>query len=246
MKRWKLSPRNQRRAAVILSIPALLIVVWFIASIWMAVRDTYPDPARDLRMAERSCWVGPSDIQYGAVGTYMDQVLILGGKYWLDYWPRNPEGPTLVPVGQFEFVAVDVPEGTARAELTLELSFYYFPALSEPTWVGPTYAVRERAEEECESGPIELWQDTYVSQGEIAEEGGILFRMETKSPEIPGEMGVWDGHPLNEVSDREIYSRDAWDNQAWARMEAVFYDEAGKELGRAALSTPEGGEELAD
>lgn len=244
MKKWKL-PRLSRGGQTVRN---LAVTAFWLVLLW-GISD-YPirDPVGIFHRAERSCWVGPSDIQYvgdryGTVGTYMDQVVIGTGEYALDYWPRDPEGPTLVPLGQFEFAAVDIPEGTARAELTLELSFYYFPALSDPADAGPTYAVREQAEEERGvSGPIELWQDTYVCQGELAEEGGVLFRAEPKSPGIPGELGVWDGHPLLEVTDRDIYSRAPWDNQAWARMEAVFYGEAGNVLGRAVLSTPEGGQ----
>lgn len=247
MKKWRL-PRLSRgwKTARNLTIAVLwLVLAWGISDYPL------PGPVAQFRRAERIDWVGPSDIQYvgknyGVVGTYMDQVVIGTGMYNLDYWPRNSDGPTLVPKDG-EFVAVDVPEGTARAELTLELAFYYFPAASEPSWVGPTYAVRERAEQEGgEWGPAVLWQDTYVFQGELQKEGGVLFRAEPKSQPVPEEMGVWDGHPLYEVTVRDIYARDPWDNSAWARMTAIFYDAKGTELGRAVLNTPEGGDNFAD
>lgn len=238
--------RLSRGWKVILSIPALLIMAWFLVTMWGFVKKEQRDLVAEFRMAERRYWMGPSEIQYvgdryGVIGTYMDQVVCGQG-----YWPRNLEGPTLVPV-ENAFVAVDVPKGTARAELTLKLSFYYIPALSGPTYAGPTYAVREEAERwSGEAGEVVLWQDIYKVQGELAKEGGVLFRLEPKAPDVPGELGNWDGLPLWEVSHRDNYARDPRDNMAWARMTAIFYDETGAELGRAALQTPEGGENLAD
>lgn len=243
MKKWRL-PRLSRGWKTVRNLT--IAVLWLVLA-WGIIDYPLPGPVAQFRRAERIDWVGPSDIQYvgknyGVVGTYMDQVVIGVGMYNLDYWPRNPDGPTLVPKDN-EFVAVDVPEGTARAELTLELSFYFLPSMSEPTYAGPTYAVRERAELECaDAGPAKLWQDTYVIQGELLEEGGVLFRAEPKSPAVPGELGVWDGGPLHEVTDRAIYARAPWDNSAWAQMTAVFYSENGEELGRAVLTTPGGGE----
>lgn len=239
MKRRRL-PRLSRGWKLALSIPALLIAVCFLASAWAGIKKERWDPVREFRMAERSCWVGPSDIQCAGVGTYMDQVVILDAKYFLKYWPRDPAGPTLVPLYQYDFVAVDVPEGTARAELTLELSFYYFPSPLESSYIYTTYAVRERAEQEWEeAGPADLWQETYITQGVLQKEGGVLFQVKPKTSDIQEEETPnWDSWALLEVSDRSIYSQDPWENGAQAKMEAVFYDETGAELGRAELSTP--------
>lgn len=240
MKKRKL-PRLSRGWEILRN---LTVAVLSLVLFWGINDYPLPDPVDDFRRAEHCCWVGPSDIQYigehyGTVGTYLDQVVIENGKNFLTYWPRNPEGPTLVPMypNSNAFVAVDVPEGTVRAELTLELSFYYFPSMSTSYYVGPTYASQERAKEDWGSGSV-LWQDTYVFQGEFLKEGGVLFRAEPKSPEVPGELGVWDGLPLLEVTDRDIYVQDPRDNSAWAHMAAVFYGENGVELGRAVLDTP--------
>lgn len=235
-------PRLSRgwKIAVNLTIAAVSSLLF-----WGALDYPLNSEVCNFRRAERINWVGPSDIQYVGdnycvIGTYMDQVVIGTGAYNLDCWPRNRSGSTLVPADN-KFVAVDVPEGTARAELTLELAFYYFPAASEPTSAGPTYAVREQAEQERGEwwGPAELWQDTYVFPGELQKEGGVLFRAEPKSRSAPGELGVWDDMPLFEVTDREMYSRAPRDNSARAQMTAVFYGGNGNELGRAALATPE-------
>lgn len=206
MKKWRL-PRLSRGWKTVRNLT--IAVLWLVLA-WGIIDYPLPGPVAQFRRAERIDWVGPSDIQYvgknyGVVGTYMDQVVIGTGMYNLDYWPRNSDGPTLVPKDG-EFVAVDVPEGTARAELSMEAEF-----------MGDRNA--------C------------TVSGSIQKEGGILFL----TPEEAEPYG-----PLDWASERESYRAPHENGENWAKLEAIFYDENGVELGRAVLNTPEGGDNFAD
>lgn len=228
-------PRLSRGWKIVLNftIAAVLFVLF-----WGVLDYPLNNKVWDFRRAERMDWVGPSEIQrigednFGIVGTCLDHVVIQTGRYHLDYWPRNPDGPTLTPLDG-DILAVDVPEGTVRAQLTLNLDFYYFPSLSGPDHAGPTYPSLERAMKDY-GGKYQAQrrQDTYTMQGRPLEEGGVLFPVDGQS-----DAG-WDWAPLHEAASREGYlNPDAMCSQV--RMEAVFLDEDGRELGRAALCTPE-------
>lgn len=219
----------------------LTFAVLWLVFLWGLMDYPLYDQAREFRWAERAQWAGPSDIRwvgehYHIVGTYLDQVIVQIAKDNLWYWPRNPEGPTLVPVEDNRVLAVDVPQGTVRAELSGEIVFYYRPGLSEAGGPGPTYANRDRAEEEYTNyGPVTRWRNRYATQGELLEEGGVLFTLRPNQPED------WDAYPLICFTAWETYHQSTWENWVMGEMEAVFYDETGGELARAALSTPEGG-----
>ena len=232
MKKRK-RPRLRRGWKVVLNftLAAVLFVLF-----WGVLDYPLNSKVCNFRRAERMDWVGPSEIQriggghFGVVGTYLDQVVIQTGRDNLDYWPRNPDSPTLTPLDG-DILAVDVPEGNVRAELTLELSFYYYPALAGPEDVGPTYPSLERAAQDYDGKyRAEFWQNTYTVQGECLEEGGVIFP-------VSGQAGR-DRRPLHEAASREGYLNPdlLW---AQARMSAVFYGENGQELGRAELATPE-------
>lgn len=226
-------PRLSRGWKIVLNLT--LAAVTFLL-LWGVLDYPLNSKVCDFRRAERMDWTGPSEIQwigdgrFQVVGTYLDQVVIQTGRYDLDYWPRNPDGPTLTPL-EGDILAVDVPEWTARAELTLELEFYYFPALSGSDDAGPTYPGLERAMGYLNGTyQAERWQNTYVIQGERSDEGSVIFPV--------SDYEGWDWRPLHETAAREGY-RDPDKLWAQARMEAVFYGQDGRELGRAALSTPE-------
>lgn len=85
----------------------------------------------------------------------------------------------------------------------------------------------------------ERWEKTYSAQGECLEDGAVLFHV---APE--GEN--WENRTMEELILSHAYEWDLY----WAEqnrravdchMEAVFYDRAGRELGRAQLATTEQG-----
>ena len=225
MKKRKL-PRLRRGWRIALDIVIMLAClgpIWAALGYPMSVEQTF-------RHAERCCWVGPAEIQilgerYGTVGTYQDQVLIQNSLYSLDYWPRNPEGPTLIPVEMEWFAAVDVPEGTASARLEAEISCWYSKV--------PGGGWELRATEDGTA-----WSKHYQAEGELLEEGGVLFRI---SPQ--GDTETEDGNiewlQLRRLSEKDTYHQPG-ESRVNARLEAVFYDKDGGELGRAVLCTPEG------
>ena len=225
MKKRKL-PRLRRGWRIALDI---VIMLACLGPIWAALG--YPMSAEQtFRHAERCCWVGPAEIQslgerYGTVGTYQDQALIQDIRYARDYWPRNPEGPTLIPVEMEWFAAVDVPEGTASARLEAEVSCWYSKV--------PGGGWELRATEDGTA-----WSKHYQAEGELLEEGGVLFRI---SPQ--GDTETEDGNiewlQLRRLSEKDTYHQPG-ESRVNARLEAVFYDKDGGELGRAVLCTPEG------
>ena len=131
MKRLHL-PRLTRGKKIVRNLLVSLLLLVFA---WGCVDFSIGNPYRSFRRAERGEMVGPADYlgdfrinrDSWAVGVYGDQVLLHEEDFvGFDYWPRNETGPTLLPVpesrlleGQARFVAVDVPEGAAFAELEL-------------------------------------------------------------------------------------------------------------------------------
>ena len=81
------------------------------------------------------------------------------------------------------------------------------------------------------------WEKTYSAQGQPLEDGAFLF--EVAAEEMDRESGSPEALVLGYADEWDLYWREPDSRAVDCAMEAVFYDEAGRELGRASLSTPE-------
>ena len=242
-KRWKLS--RGKRTIINLALSTLLLVL-----IWGLMDYPLPTAEMEFRRMERTHLLPHSEIQgifldgcrnrtWQTVGVQEDRVVLLesrnlseGGSI-MSIWPGRTEGATLVPIpwngSEFEkerdIVAVDVPEGTASARLEAEVSCWYSKV------PGGGWELRA-----TENGTA--WSKHYQAEGELLEEGGVLFRI---SPQ--GDTETEDGNiewlQLRRLSEKDTYHQPG-ESRVNARLEAVFYDKDGGELGRAVLCTPEG------
>ena len=70
----------------------------------------------------------------------------------------------------------------------------------------------------------------------LLKEGGVLFRVPVD------DRASMEGTLLRQLARRYTYEQSAALRGLNCRMEAVFYGEDGRELGRAELATPEDGE----
>ena len=154
--------------------------------------------------------------------------------------PRAEEGATLVPRPgpwldreEVWVVAADVPEGTASARLELTVRCWYrrdgdgwsFDNQAELPWGGPPLTER--------------WEKTYSAQGQLLEDGAVLFR-------VAAEEKMWEVQNLEKAildsaCQWKIYWMEQDQRDVDCHMEAVFYDRADRELGRAQLATTEQG-----
>ena len=239
MKKLRFPPMSRgRRILKNLLLTALLIVL-----AWGFADFPINDPYQSFRRAERANWVGPAEIQgifqakYNdawAVGTYQDQILVhRGDDEKLSFWQRRSDGPELLPIpddrvqsGEVWVVAVDVPEGTATAKLTTNITCYYWYRMN-----GLSYgALPAGNRPDC-------FDRTYVAQGEVLEDGAVLFYI------VPQAEAVEDEDPemafLSMAYEWQIYRQEKDIRGINCTMRAVFYDAAGRELGSAQLSTPE-------
>ena len=243
-KLWTRRPRLSRggKLAVNLILTALLLVyAWGLAD--------YPLPTAELefRRLERASLEGPSDLQGifsrgSGLGVAGDWVLVWQGDR-LARWPRAEAGAVLVPQpcytgpsGEARVAAADVPEGTASARLTLHVRCWY--ARSQD---GESTATQHQAAEHplggWRGGPPQRWEETYTVPGERAKEGAFLFRIPQKHQ--GEELDALERSLLIDVGEWSSYRKPEAYRAADLAMEAVFYDAAGNETGRAALSTPD-------
>lgn len=242
MKRKKELPHGAKLVRNLILLLLLGVLVWGLTGFSApTVRDRF-------RMAEGANWAGPSDVQ-GVVDTRYDRWVVAScqdqlivwrdGGTDLEYWPRAEEGTTLAPVperrvdmGEVWVAAADVPEGTASAQLELTVRCWY--RRNADGWT-----IDSQPEQPDGVSLTERWEKTYSAQGECLEDGAVLFHV---APE--GEN--WENRTMEELILSHAYEWDLY----WAeqnrravdcRMEAVFYDRAGQELGRAQLATTEQG-----
>ena len=124
---------------------------------------------------------------------------------------------------------MDVPEGTASARLEAEVSCWYSKV------PGGGWELRA-----TEHGTA--WSKHYQAEGELLEEGGVLFRISPQG-DTETDDGAIEWLQLRHLSETDIYRLPKGERSVNVRLEAVFYGKEGGELGRAVLSTPEGGEE---
>lgn len=213
--------------------------------LWGMLSFPAPDLQTGFRWAERANWAGPSDIQgifetgdRWVAATCQDQVLLYceSGNS-LRYWPRNESGTTLVPVpesrlhqGEVWIVAADVPQGAASARLNLETACYYTER-RELNHVGREINAQEDTPGGWQYGPPQRWQKVYTVSGEMLKEGGFLFHVSAEDQDS-GSLENW---ILSYAYEWDIYTREREHRAIDCAMEAVFYDEMGRELEREAL-----------
>lgn len=242
MKRKKELPHGVKLARNLFLILILGVLVWGLTGF------SAPTVRGRFRMAEQANWAGPSDIQ-GIVDTRYDRwvvascqdkvILWRDGGTDLEYWPRAEERATLVLVpesrlaqGELWVAAADVPEGTASARLELTVSCWY--RRNADGWT-----IDSQAEQPGGVSLTERWEKTYSAQGRLLEDGAVLFH-------VAAEEENWENQDIERLILSYAYEWDLY----WAeqdrravdcRMEAVFYDRAGRELSRAQLATTEQG-----
>lgn len=234
---WNRVPRLPRAWKIARNLAAAVVIA---VLLWGKLSYPLPGPELNFRRAEQAAWAGPSRIQmlgdgnWQGVGTYEDQVLIQRGKYGLDYWPRKEQGPTLVPC-YGAILAVDPPEEAASAHLEVRVSYYRLPRSNGWT----AYASREHAQAEAWEGEEpEHREASCAAEGIQLKEGGILFSLPwPEGLEDPEAAALTDA--LLAAVEAETYRLPAWDRSTGVWMEAVFYDQEGRELARRELMTQE-------
>lgn len=238
MKRIKL-PSLSRGGKIIKN---LLLSAVCIVLAWGFAYFQIDDPYLSFRRAERANWVGPAQIQASfktkyrdvwTVGTYQDQVLFHANDFeYFDYWQRRSEGTEVIPVpdsrlhaGEAWVVALDVPEGTAAAVLSTNITCHYWQRMNGLTMSAVP----------LKSCP-DYFDHTYVAEGELLEDGAVLFHV-TQGATEDTMAYVLENALISRAYEWLTYRQEKEVRAINCAMEAVFYGEAGEELGRAELST---------
>jgi len=245
MKKLRLPPltRGQKIVRNLSLTAAVLVFVWGLTDFYIN------DPYLSFRRAERANWVGPSDIQAVfrsgmdriQVGTYQDQVLIQehGDSNRLTFLPRKEEINLIPEPGHYGRIhatgpwvlAVDVPEEAALAQLRLETACYY----GKEAWGNTTsYLFSPTLDADWKTKTPERWEKTYAFQGEFLADGGVLFL-------LPGEFEI--DHDIEQLVLGYAVEESTYNDPPEVRgidctMKAIFYNEEGREVGRAELSSP--------
>ena len=238
-------PRLRRGGKILRNLILTLMLAVFL---WGLNDFRVPGFRWQFRMVEQANWADPLDIQ-GEFESEYDRWILASGRdqlvFWtegrsgLEYWPRAAEGPTLAPVpesrsvqGDVQVAAADVPEGTASARLELRVGCW------DKRNGTNGWTCDSRAEQPGDMPPLtQRWEKTYSAQGQPLEDGAFLF--EVAAEEMDRESGSPEALVLGYADEWDLYWREPDSRAVDCAMEAVFYDEAGRELGRASLSTPE-------
>lgn len=234
MKRGKLGRRGRIFRNFLLA-GVLGALIWTCAG--------WPVPARwELRRLEREILLSPhSQFQGSIQDSEGEEVLVgltprwlvMGGSGSLYLWPREGDGPVLAPVpgvfgllGGTRVVAADTPQGTASAQLTVEVSHWYASFGGRSSYSSQ----REDILDGWPDSSPEYRAQTVTLEGEPMEEGAFLFVPELEERRVPGREFV---------ADWGLYHGFHWIPPINCRMTAVFYDESGRELDRAELQNAE-------
>lgn len=245
MGKWrKRLPRLSRGWRIVRNLALTLVCLY---ALW--ARAGYPLPTAELefRRLERKNLLPCSEIQgifrdsYGqrtVYGVQGDQVV--WGCRSLECWPREEAGPTLFPASEYRlypndllFAAADVPEGTASARLDMTVDCWF----ASDSGGGTSFSAFEGGYPRDDSLNWSRWTRDYQAEGELLEEGGVLFRV----PLGDEDSVVSIERSLFSILTRpEDYMYLPKEQRGMnCRIEAVFFSENGAELDRAALSTPE-------
>ena len=237
MKRGRLS-RQGRIFRNFLLAGVLGALIWACAG--------WPVPARwELRRLEREILLSPhSQFQGSIQDSEGEEVLVgltprwlvMGGLGSLYLWPREGDGPVLAPVpgvfgllGGTRVVAADTPQGTASAQLTVEVSHWYAS-------FGGRSSYSSQREDILASWPDsspEYRSETVTLEGEPMEEGAFQFVLGEEEMRGTGDY-IW-----RHVEEWGLYQGYYQISPINCRMTAVFYDESGQELDRAELQNAE-------
>lgn len=239
MKRGKLGRRGRIFRNFLLA-GVLGALIWTCAG--------WPVPARwELRRLEREAFLSPhSQFQGSIQDSWGDEVLIGLTPRWLvmgspeefRLWPREGDGPVLAPVpeeftlrGGIRVVAAGAPQGTASAQLTLEVSHWYAS-------FGGRSSYSSQREDILRSWPWpdsspEYRSETVTLEGEPMEEGAFQFVLGEEEMRGTGDY-IW-----RHVEEWGLYQGYYQISPINCRLTAVFYDESGRELDRAELQNAE-------
>ena len=237
MKRGKLGRRGRIFRNFLLA-GVLGALIWTCAG--------WPVPARwELRRLEREILLSPhSQFQGSIQDSEGEEVLVgltprwlvMGGSGSLYLWPREGDGPVLAPVpgvfgllGGTRVVAADTPQGTASAQLTVEVSHWYASFGGRSSYSSQ----REDILDGWPDSSPEYRAQTVTLEGEPMEEGAFQFVLGEEEMQGTGDY-IW-----SYVADWGLYHGFHWIPPINCRMTAVFYDEAGRELDRAELRNAE-------
>ena len=246
MKKLKLPPLS-RGWKIVRNFGVALLILLFV---WGLTDFYIHNPVLSFHRAEQANWVGPSEIQSSfrtdrdlwVVGTCSDQVLFhREDSRGFEYWPRQEDGPTIVPApGHIAVedtvwvVAVDVPEEAVSARLELTTACYYSEEVRRDGYSRQYSAEPEPSGGVWKYGEPRRWEKSYTAQGEFLDEGGVLFRVVSGDRDI----GSLEQYILSAAYDWDTYTRPRSVRSMDCSMTAVFYDEAGQEVARAELKAP--------
>ena len=239
MKRGKLGRRGRIFRNFLLA-GVLGALIWTCAG--------WPVPARwELRRLEREILLSPhSQFQGSIQDSEGEEVLVgltprwlvMGGSGSLYLWPREGDGPVLAPVpgvfgllGGTRVVAADTPQGTASAQLTVEVSHWYAS-------FGGSSSYSSQREDILRGwpwpdSPPEYRSETVTLEGEPMEEGAFQFVLGEEEMRGTGDY-IW-----RHVEEWGLYQGYYQISPINCRLTAVFYDESGRELDRAELQNAE-------
>ena len=239
MKRGKLGRRGRIFRNFLLA-GVLGALIWTCAG--------WPVPARwELRRLEREAFLSPhSQFQGSIQDSWGDEVLIGLTPRWLvmgspeefRLWPREGDGPVLAPVpeeftlrGGIRVVAAGAPQGTASAQLTVEVSHWYAS-------FGGSSSYSSQREDILRGwpwpdSPPEYRSETVTLEGEPMEEGAFQFVLGEEEMRGTGDY-IW-----RHVEEWGLYQGYYQISPINCRLTAVFYDESGRELDRAELQNAE-------
>ena len=239
MKRGKLGRRGRIFRNFLLA-GVLGALIWTCAG--------WPVPARwELRRLEREAFLSPhSQFQGSIQDSWGDEVLIGLTPRWLvmgspeefRLWPREGDGPVLAPVpeeftlrGGIRVVAAGAPQGTASAQLTVEVSHWYASFAGSPSYSSQREDILRGWP--WPDSPPEYRSETVTLEGEPMEEGAFQFVLGEEEMRGTGDY-IW-----RHVEEWGLYQGYYQISPINCRLTAVFYDESGRELDRAELQNAE-------
>ena len=239
MKRGKLGRRGRIFRNFLLA-GVLGALIWACAG--------WPVPAWwELRRLEREAFLSPhSQFQGSIQDSWGDEVLIGLTPRWLvmgspeefRLWPREGDGPVLAPIPEWAtagreicVVAAGAPQGTASAQLTVEVSHWYAS-------FGGSSSYSSQREDILRGwpwpdSPPEYRSETVTLEGEPMEEGAFQFVLGEEEMRGTGDY-IW-----RHVEEWGLYQGYYQISPINCRLTAVFYDESGRELDRAELQNAE-------
>lgn len=223
----------------------LAVVLACLYGLWAWADYPLPTAELEFRRLERQNLLPPSELQgvfrdtcqnrRTVYGVLEDQVVL--GCGYLEYWPREENGPTLFPASnhfprpaELLFAAADVPEGTTSARLDMSLDCWFTQEAST------RISALEGGYPRDDSQSWTRWARDYQAEGELLREGGVLFRVPRGDEE--GTVSI-EQELFSMLTRQSAYRQPAKLRGGSCHMEAVFCGQDGQELGRAALSTPE-------